>query len=430
LASSISPEAGARIHARLASAALRLAKSQSMRAAISFAAGGFGFAAGNIVLAKYLSPDAFGVVALLLALNQFGLTFGSFGMDVVVNRHRPLIDRAFATHLLIPAVATSAVMVVLGYRYYGLSALIVALMFVMIVASTVNRVVAGLFQEQGRFRTAIGLLQIHNYMLLVAALLIALLSLPDASLVAALIALGYLCTAVIGWWQARVTMTDGRSRISIRLLLSEGASVVGLNVAVQLLFQFERLVIPKLGSMQMLATYAVVAAVAGSAFRMIQLGNSFTLLPRIRAAPDAASARKVIVHEFITAFFVAVAASLGIVLLSPVIFHYVLHDKYPIATALLAVAIAMGLVRVWEGFSTTIVSALGTPRRLAQLSGVSWVTLAVALCGSIMGSSYGLVGILYGTLSAWVVLAAGGTWLAVLSFRERFAKTAVATASR
>jgi O-antigen/teichoic acid export membrane protein len=168
-------------------------------------------------------------------------------------------------------------------------------------------------------------------------------------------------------------MTDGRSRISIRLLLSEGASVVGLNVAVQLLFQFERLVIPKIGSMQMLATYAVLAAVAGSAFRMIQLGNSFTLLPRIRAAPDAASARKVIVHEIITAFFVAVAASVGIVLLSPVIFHYVLHDKYPIGTALLAVAIAMGLVRVWEGFSTTIVSALGSPRRLAQLSGVSWV---------------------------------------------------------
>jgi hypothetical protein len=78
-------------------------------------------------------------------------------------------------------------------------------------------------------------------------------------------------------------------------------------------------------------------------------------------------------------------------------------------------------VRVWEGFSTTIVSALGTPRRMAQLSAISWISLAVALGGAIIGSAYGLVGVLYGTLTAWVVLAAGGTWLAHVSFRERFA---------
>lgn len=368
-----------------------------------------------------LAPASFGVVALLLALNQFGLTVGSFGLEVIVNRHRPRLDHVFATNLLIPAVSTSAVMALVAYYYYGLHTTIVALLFLMIVGSTVNRVVAGLFQEERRFTSAMALLQVHNYTLLAAAGLIALFSMPDESLVTGLIAVSYLSTAIFGWWRARATMNEGRSRISMRLLLSEGASVVGLNVAVQVLFQFERLAIPKVGSMEMLATYAVLAAIAGSPYRMIQLGNSFTLLPRIRAAPDARSARKVIAHEMITAGLVALLSTLGIIVFAPMVFHYVLHDRYVIGWALLTVAIAMGGVRVWEGFSTTIVSALGTPRRMAQLSAISWISLAVALGGAIIGSAYGLVGVLYGTLTAWVVLAAGGTWLAQVSFRERFA---------
>lgn len=398
-----------------------LLKSQSIRAAIIFAAGGFGFAAGNIVLAVVLPADDFGTISLLLALNQFGLTLGSFGMDVVVNRHRPPIDWVFARNLLVPATVTSAFMALATYYYYRLPAAIAALGFVMIVSSTVNKVVAALFQGERRFFSATVLLQIHNYTLLIAAGLVVLLSKANAELVAALVAISYLCSAVVGWWQARKTMTEGRSSIDIRVLLSEGFSVVGLNLAVQFLFQFERLAIPKVGSMAMLATYAVLTAIAGSPYRMIQLGNSFTLLPRIRAAADASAARKVISHEFVTAAFVTVLSTLAVAIAAPLAFHYVLHDRYAIGWALLCVAITMGVVRVWEGFSTTIVSALGAASRLAQLSVVSWVSLAVALVGVVIGSSYGLLGVLYGTLAAWVVLAAGGTWLALISFRERFA---------
>jgi O-antigen/teichoic acid export membrane protein len=290
----------------------------------------------------------------------------------------------------------------------------------MIVGSTVNKVVAGLFQGERRFFTATALLQIHNYTLLIAAGLVVLFSKADASLVAGLIAISYLCSAVVGWWLARKTMTHGRTAIDIRVLLSEGFSVVGLSLAVQFLFQFERLAIPKVGSMAMLATYAILTAIAGSPYRMIQLGNSFTLLPRIRAAPDASSARKVISHEFVTAALVTLLSTLAIAIMGPLAFHYLLHDRYVIGWALLSVAIAMGLVRVWEGFSTTIVSALGEPRRLAQLSAISWVSLGVALIGVIIGARYGLQGVLYGTLAAWIVLAAGGTWLALISFAERF----------
>jgi hypothetical protein len=193
-----------------------------------------------------------------------------------------------------------------------------------------------------------------------------------------------------------------------------------LSVAIQLLFQFERLAIPRVGSMEMLATYAVLTAVAGSPYRMIQAGNTFTLLPRMRSSPDAQAARRVIVSEGKTAVVFAALSTLAIAVLAPLVFHYFLHDRYVIGWGLLVVAIAMGGVRVWEGFSTTIVSALGTPRRLAQLSAVGWLALAVAIVGVVVGGRYGLIGVLYGTLAAWLVLAAGGTWLARLSLRERF----------
>jgi hypothetical protein len=125
----------------------------------------------------------------------------------------------------------------------------------------------------------------------------------------------------------------------------------------------------------------------------------------------------------VTAALVTLLSTLAIAVIGPLAFHYLLHDRYVIGWGLLSVAIAMGVVRVWEGFSTTIVSALGEPRRLAQLSAISWVSLGVALIGVIIGSRYGLQGVLYGTLAAWIVLAAGGTWLALISFAERFQGT-------
>jgi O-antigen/teichoic acid export membrane protein len=397
-----------------------LLRSRSLRAAIIFAAGGFGFAAGNIVLAMVMPVADFGLVALALALNQFSLTIGTFGMEVIVNRHRPRVDRVFSTYLIGVATSTSAIVAVVAGYYYKLPITLTLLLFLMVVASAVNRVIAAVFQEDRRIAGSLLLLQIHNYTLLIAAGLVVFMSGLGAALVVGVVALGYVCSASWGWWHVRRTMTAERNAISVRLLLREGAAIVGLSVAVQTLFQFERLALPKIGSMEMLATYAVLAAVAGSAFRMIQLGNSFTLLPSIRAATDARAAHAVIRSESITAAIAAVASSLVVILATPLVFHYLLHDKYVIGWELIGVMIAIGLARVWGGISSTIVSALGTATRMAQLSLVSCVSLAIALAGAVGGRSYGLLGILCGMLVAWLALAAAGTWLALRSFKDRF----------
>jgi O-antigen/teichoic acid export membrane protein len=408
------------------SMARHLTQSRSLRAAIIFAAGGFGFAAGNIVLAMVLPAAQFGVVALALALNQFSLTIGTFGMEVIVNRHRPRVDRVFTGYLFGVATATSVVLTLAAGYYYRLTATLTLLLFVMVVASTINKVIAAIFQEDGRIGGSLLLLQIHNYTLLVTAGLIVPLAKLGAPVVVGVVGLGYACTATWGWWQVRRTMSGPRAPISVGLLLREGVAIVGLSVAVQTLFQFERLAIPKVGSMEMLATYAVLAAIAGSAYRMIQLGNSFTLLPRMRAAPDVSAAHAVIRSESITAVIAAVASTLIVIAAKPLVFHYLLRDKYVVGWELIAVMISIGLTRVWEGFSSTIVSALGTATRMAQLSAVSWLSLAIALAGAIGGRGYGLFGILCGMLVAWLTLAGAGTWLALRSFKDRFVVNASA----
>jgi O-antigen/teichoic acid export membrane protein len=278
------------------------------------------------------------------------------------------------------------------------------------------------FQEDGKATGALGLLQVHNYTLLIAAGFVGLLARGGAALVIGVVALGYACTASWGYWHVRRNTGRSRKAVSVRLLLSEGAAIVGLSVAVQTLFQFERLAIPKFGSMEMLATYAVLAAVAGSAYRMIQMGNSFTLLPGLRAAPHRQAARAVIRSESITAAIAAAASTVLVMVGGPLVFHYLLHDKYRIGWPLLAVMVAIGLARVWEGFSSTIVAALGDTTRMAQLSVASWVSLGVALAGALIGSAHGLFGILCGMQAAWLVLAAAGTWIARLSFSERFSE--------
>jgi O-antigen/teichoic acid export membrane protein len=397
-----------------------LTRSRSLRAVIIFAAGGFGFAAGNVVLAMVMPPADFGVVALVLALNQFSLTIGTFGMEVIVNRHRPRVNGTFTAYLLVAATTTSLIVAVVAGYYYKLSVPVMVFLFVMVVASTTNRVIAAVFQEDRRISGSLFLLQIHNYTLLLAAGVVVLLPRWGAALIVGVVASGYVCTASWGWWHVRRTMSTDRQAVSVRLLLSEGAAIVGLSVAVQTLFQFERLAIPKIGSMEMLATYAVLAAIAGSPYRMIQLGNSFTLLPSLRAATDGNAARAVIRSETITAAIAAAGSSLVVIVGAPLVFHFLLHDKYVIGWELLAVMIAIGLARVWEGFSSTIVSALGSATRMAQLSLVSWISLAIALAGAIGGRAYGLLGILCGMQLAWLTLAGAGTWLALRSFRERF----------
>jgi O-antigen/teichoic acid export membrane protein len=399
----------------------RLIKSDSLRSAVAFAGGGVGFAAGNILLAKILSPASFGVVTLALALNQFGLTFGPFGLEVVANRHRPRVDRRLALLAFSAATITAIGVAVIAGAYYHLSAAIVALILAMVIGSATNRVCVALFQGEGHFRSAMSLSQVHNYVLLVVAVLAAVLVIHNDIFVVGIVAAAYVLSSGLGWWWARRAVNAGREQINSVLALREGAAALGIGVAVQLLSQFERLAIPKIGSLPMLGTYAVLAAVVGSPFRMLQAGTSFSLLPRLRSVSSGAAARSVLLREGAAAASVSAVSIIVVIVAAPWIFRNLLSGKYIIGWDLIWASIAVGMLKVWEGFSTTAVTACGSAKSLVAISVLAWICLVIAAAGMVYGSRYGLVGILYGVGLAWVLLALGGTLLAVRSFKTRFA---------
>ena len=108
---------------------------------------------------------------------------------------------------------------------------------------------------------------------------------------------------------------------------------------------------------------------------------------------------------------------------APLIFEVVLGGKYPIDSGLIVASLAIGLAKLWEGFSTTVVSACGSANAMALISAHAWICLGTAAAGAIIGSRFGLLGILWGVGLGWMLLAAGGTYLALISVRQRFAMT-------
>jgi O-antigen/teichoic acid export membrane protein len=216
----------------------RFLKSDSLRSTI-------GFAAANILLAKAMSPEGFGVVALVLALNQFGVAFGPFGLEVVANRHRPRVGRRLGLLALAFATATGILAAGIAYLYYGLPAGIVALLLPMVMGSATARVCSAVFQGGHRFEFAMILLQASNYILLFIALLAIGLSLTSERFVLILMAVGYVIVSGLGWMAAYRTVNNGRQEIKFDVVFSEGAAAVGIGVGVQILAQFERLAIPK-----------------------------------------------------------------------------------------------------------------------------------------------------------------------------------------
>ncbi len=101
--------------------------------------------------------------------------------------------------------------------------------------------------------------------------------------------LGFLLAALSGW----IVLFRERAMKPARetwFPWTEAFSFAGLNAAGLVLIQLERLVIPHVLPLSDLATYGVLAAIAGSLFRVLQMGVGYTLLPRLRVASNVLAA--------------------------------------------------------------------------------------------------------------------------------------------
>lgn len=202
-------------------------------------------------------------------------------------------------------------------------------------------------------------------------------------------------------------------------LLREGLAVVGVQVAVAAFFQLDRLLIPNLLSIRDLAVYAVVSAIAASPFRMLQTGLGFALLPRVRACTSREAIRRLIEHEVIVAVSMAAVAAVIVLLVTPWLISMLLDSRYEFHMSLLYALIIVGFVRVWNGISSAVVSALASARQLVAFNACSWGSLVLAAGCAWAARGGGLTGVVYGLGVGWLASAVAGTLIGAQAVARR-----------
>ena len=216
---------------------------------------------------------------------------------------------------------------------------------------------------------------------------------------AALVAGYYVISASVGWGILARERPRGPSAPHS---LMEGLSLLGITAAALILMQLERLLIPRLLTLEDLATFAVVATLAGSPFRMLQMGAGYTLLPRLSAASTATQRQHLVRREAVAVTSIGAVAALVILAVAPWIAARLLAGKYELPSVLMIAALVSGAVKLADGFATTIVWALGSPRQLALLNWVSWTCAGIGVAAAWFGARWGLLGLMYGVTFGWV----------------------------
>ena len=380
---------------------------------MGFGLGGVGYALGNLLLARALPPAQFGVFTLFVALVQIGASLAPIGLEGQVNR-RP--GRVVSPgRPLLTSVVVATVTAILAWTLYQMDAALVIALLVSITAGGASHVASAIFQSRLRFGMALSLSQGLAVALLGMGAVAAIAGGAKPEVLAALVALYYVMSSTVGWGILARERAPGASGEHSFL---EGLSLLGITAAALLLMQLERLLIPRLLTLEDLATFAVVATLAGSPFRMLQMGAGYTLLPRLSAASTPEERQQLVRREAVAITLIGSAAALAILFVAPWIAGWLLAGKYHLSTALMIAALMSGAVKLVDGFATTVVWALGSPRQLAFLNWVSWTCAGIGVIAAWLGARWGLIGLMYGVTFGWVCRGAVAGALAGKLLRE------------
>jgi O-antigen/teichoic acid export membrane protein len=383
---------------------------------VIYGASGLGFAGANLVLARVLPTAEYAVFTLFIALANLSFALAPIGVDGVVQRRHleagpTLLKRTLAAGLL-----TGLVTAMVAGLAYHLNTILLLLVF----ASTVGggaMLVAGVkFQSEQRYGISLALTQSPNLVLIVAALAVIATGIRQAQLPLVISTLGFVLAGAIGWW-ILFRERESKPHRDTRVPWGEALSFAGLNAAGLLLVQLDRLIIPHVLSLHDLATFGVLAAIAGSLFRVLSMGVGYSLVPRLRAAGTVVERRRLIAHEAKLVSVLIVAGSVAIWFLTPWIERHFLEGKYHLGGALLVATLFSGVAKVLNSFTKSTVTALATASEVSIVNLLGWVSVAVAVAAAIFGARWGLAGVIYGVGLGWLMRALTALYITLRHLR-------------
>ena len=383
-----------------------------------FALGGVSFSLGHLLLARALPTGEYAWIALMMTFSQLSIGLAPFGAEILVNRFAVNPDMYLLRRAITSSLIAAALLTGIACRFYHFPPALALTLFIACAGIGPNIVAGALYQSRKMFRQSLLISQIHNVVFLSAAAVAMVFQQPTSVHIRAILAIGYLLVPLIAWRVLLMESPRPEAVPSRSLPWREGYSLVARGGAIIILMQAERLSIPALLNPEALATFAVLAALVVSPFRMLQRGVNYTLLPRLRGAISISERRRLIIAEGAIVGSIVLPASVLIIVFVPEVVGLFLGDKYSIGYPLILSAVIAGFGKLLSSFSIASVLALGSSKDLLRINIVAWGSLLIAACAAVIGSRYGLVGIVYGVGLGWYAQFIGSLVLAVPHFRH------------
>jgi O-antigen/teichoic acid export membrane protein len=383
----------------------------ALRAAAALGLGGLALAGSNLVFARVLPPAEFARFALLYAIVQVGINIGPIGIDVVLTRRLITPGRRLRRQAFLTSLAVAVVLVIISGLLYPLSAPLLATILISVTGGGMEIAALAYYRSRERIGYSLLLSSCANASLLVAAAIALGIKVSGAMLPAVALSVAFTSTATIAWTGIKSDRPDWRDNRTPYPWAVGWAAVSFIGAGI-ILTSLDRLVIPRLLGLTELATFTVLATVAGSPFSMLYQAVSYTLVPRLRNAANTAQRLRVLARESAMVGLACLGAGIAVLWLMPLLLKWVLADRYAIGRALLVAAISVGFLKVIASLAAAAVNALGSRADLVTMSYVGWITIGVALGGAAVGSHWGLIGLVYGIAFAWFVRAAAVAFIA------------------
>jgi O-antigen/teichoic acid export membrane protein len=383
---------------------MRYVPSPTLRSMVVYGASGLAFAGANLLLARVMSTEHYAVLTLLVALSTLGYHLAPAGLDAVVTRGQIEVGPALLRRVAVAATAVGTGLCVVALAAYGLSAGTALLLLAATAAGGLMLVAAGRFQSQQRFPLALALVTSPNLLLLLGALATLAVQQRTATLPFAILAGGLVLAAGLGWMIV-LRERQPHAATSVSIPWGEAFALAGVSAAGMLLIQLERLVIPYVLPLADLALFGVLGAIAGSLFRLLQMGVGFSLLPRLRSAGSVFERRQLIAHELRLAIVIAIGGAAAIVVLTPLVERWLLAGKYHLPLGLVLAVLFSGIAKIAHAFAKAVATALATPRELAFVNAAGWISVALAIGGAVVAARWGLAGVIYGVGAGWLAWA-------------------------
>ena len=292
---------------------------------------------------------------------------------------------------------------------YGVPLYLAALLCLTILSFALTQFSAAYFQSRRHFIRSLVYRNSFNILLLsVALLLIAFRS--NSILIVMLLLAAVQCVISVA---AVVAMRSAFKSVVSDYAYNwrEALAIVFMASSSGMLVQLERLVTPRVLSLEDLATLGVLLAIVGPPFRLLQITLGYVLLPLLRAAKAHAERVSLLVTQLSIVMLIIIPLWVFLWFATPFLFEAFLTDEYAMPPELILAALVAGTAKGLSGIARAGVTALSSIRGMEIMGIIGWISVLLSIAAAYWLSGYGLAGVIYGVSFGWIIRLMASTIL-------------------